>query len=101
MQTYEVTCGFDGYYWGEPADAIERSFTTLRDLQRRGIEIEHLGWTITLDADGSVSEAVARHAAPTEGHVGLLTVEARLPVSGIRRVERQESDGDDEIAIPA
>lgn len=88
MNTYEVTYRFDGFYWGEPAAALKRSFTALGSLQDRDGEVEHLGGTLTLDADGTLSKAVIRYAAPTEGHVGRLVVEARLPVSGIRRLDR-------------
>jgi hypothetical protein len=87
MPTYEVTCRFDGHYWGEPAAAVERSVETVADLRDRDVEIDHRGGELTLDADGTVASAVLRYTAPTEGHVGWLTVDARLPVSGIRRVE--------------
>lgn len=102
MPLYELTCVFEGHVPGGATEAIERSFVTLDELQARGIEIRCRGATVGLDADGAVSEAVARYAAPTEGHVALLTVEARLPVSGIRRVERERStDADrDPTAVP-
>lgn len=87
MPTYEVTYTFDGYYSGTPTEVLERSFGTLANLQAEGIDIEHLGGTVTLGADGTVSEGTARYAAPTEGHVGWLAVHASLPISGIRRIE--------------
>lgn len=103
MPHYEVAYGFEGHVPGDSTEVIERSFSTLDELQARGIEISCRGATVDLDADGAVSEVVARYAAPTEGHVALLTVEARLPVSGIQRVERERSaDTDrDPTAVPA
>lgn len=95
MPTYEVTYTFEGHYSGTPTEVLERSFETLASLQAEGIDIEHLGGTVTLGADGTVSEGTARYAAPTEGHVGWLAVHASLPISGIRRIEppRQTPDG--------
>ena len=92
MPTYEVTYTFDGHYSGTPTEVIERSFETLAYLQAQEVEIEHLGGTVTLGADGTVTEGTARYAAPTQGHVGWLTVHARLPVSGIRRIEPLNTD---------
>lgn len=92
MPTYEVTYTFDGHYFGTPTEVIERSFETLAYLQAQKIEIKHLGGTVTLSADGTVSEGTARYAAPTEGHVGWLAVHARLPISGIRRIESPSTD---------
>lgn len=92
MPTYEVTYTFDGHYSGTPTEVIERSFETLAYLQAGNVEIEHLGGTVTLNADGTVSEGTARYAAPTEGHVGWLAVHASLPISGIRQVESPDTD---------
>ncbi|MBS3761251.1 MAG: hypothetical protein KGY43_07275 [Halodesulfurarchaeum sp.] len=95
MSTYEITYTFEGHYSGTPTEVLERSFETLANQQAEGIDIEHLGGTVTLGADGAVSEGTARYAAPTEGHVGWLAVHASLPISGIRRIEppRQTPDG--------
>jgi hypothetical protein len=87
MPTYEVAYTFEGHYSGTPTGVLERSFESLAYLQAQQIEIEHLGGTVTLGADGTVSEGTARYAAPTEGHVGWLAVRASLPISGIRRIE--------------
>lgn len=92
MPTYEVTYTFDGHYTGTPTEVIERSFETLADLQAQTNEITHLGGTVTLSADGTISEGTSRYAAPTEGHVGWLAVRARLPIGGIRRVESPSTD---------
>jgi hypothetical protein len=92
MPTYEVTYTFDGYYSGTPTEVLERSFETLAALQAREVEIEHLEGTVTLGANGRVSEGTARFAAPTEGHVGWLAVHARLPISGIRRIDSPSTD---------
>ena len=93
IQTYEVTYCFEGHYWGTQRDTILRAFSVLDELRARGVDIEHLGGTITLDSDGTLSEVSFRYAAPTEGHVGWLSTLARLPVSGIRRIELQTSSG--------
>ncbi|MEF8825194.1 MAG: hypothetical protein V5A27_02460 [Halapricum sp.] len=87
MSTYEITYTFEGHYSGTPTKVLERSFETLANLQAEGIDIKQLGGTVTLGADGAVSEGTARYAAPTEGHVGWLAVRASLPISGIRRIE--------------
>lgn len=87
MPTYELTYTFDGHYSGTPSEVIERAFEMLAAFQANEVAIEHLGGTVTLDADGTISEGTARYAAPTEGHVGWLAVRAHLPISGIRRVE--------------
>lgn len=92
MPTYEVSYTFDGYYSGTPTEVIEGSFETLAALQAKEVDIEHLGGTVTLGANGVVSEVTARYAAPTEGHVGWLAVHARLPISGIRRIDAPSTD---------
>ena len=92
MPTYEVTYTFDGYYSVTPTNVLERSFETLAALQANEVEIEYLGGTVTLGANGTVSEGTARYAAPTEGHVGRLAVHARLPISGIRRIDSPSPD---------
>lgn len=92
MPTYEVTYTFDGHCSGTPTEVIERSFETLAALQADGVEIEHLGGTVTLGADGTLSAGTVRYAAPTEGHVGWLAVQALLPISGIRRIDPPSSD---------
>jgi len=94
-QIYEVAYCFRGHYWGTQRDAILRAFVALDELRSRGIDIEHLGGTITLESDGTLSDVTSYYAAPTQGHVGWLTMLARLPVSGIRRVERPISSGVD------
>jgi hypothetical protein len=95
MPTYEVTYTFDGHYSGTPPEVLERSFETVANLHAEVEDIEYLGGTVTLGADGTISEGTARYAAPTEGHVGWLAVRASLPISGIRRIEppRQTPDG--------
>ena len=92
MPTYELTYAFDGHCSGTPAEVIEGTFETLAALQADGVGIEHLGGTITLGANGTISEGTARYAASTEGHVGWLAVRARLPISGIRRIESPDAD---------
>jgi len=92
MPTYEVTYTFDGHCPGTPAEVIDRSFEALADLQARDVEVEHLGGTIRLGADGTPSGGTARYAAPTQGHVGWLAVSARLPIGGIRRLDPSRRD---------
>jgi hypothetical protein len=91
MPTYEVTYSFDGHCSGSPTEVIERFCKPQAYLRSQTVEINHLGGTVTLDADGTVSEGTARYTAPTEGHVGWLAVHARLPISGIRRVDSPNS----------
>ena len=50
MPTYEVTYTFEGHYSGTPTEVLERYFGTLANLQAEGIDIEHLGGTVTLGA---------------------------------------------------
>jgi hypothetical protein len=91
MPTYEVTYMFDGHYSGTPAEVIERSFEALAALQAHEVDIEHLGGTVTLGANGTVSDCTSRYSAPTEGHVGWLAVRALLPISGIRRLDAPDT----------
>lgn len=94
MPTYEATYTFGGHTTYDRADSMERLLAVVDDFQNDGVDLAHLGTTVTLDAAGRVERAVSRYRASTERYVGWHGWVAQLPVSGIRRLapsERPES----------
>lgn len=87
MPTYEATYTFDGHSTHGRADSMERLLSTLDELQDAGVDLEHLGTTVTLDETGRIERAVSRYRALTERYVGWHGWLAQLPVSGIRRLD--------------
>lgn len=87
MPTYETTYAFAGLPAHRRAVAIERLLKTVEELEAGGVDIEHLGTTVRLDATGRIERAVSQYRAPAERYVGWHGWLAELPVSGIRRLE--------------
>ena len=87
LTTYEVTCSFDGPAGPTPGIAIDRVLDTTNTMREEGVEIYHRDTTISSTGENANRIMVSRFAAPTEGIVGWHLFRARVPVSGIKRVE--------------
>jgi hypothetical protein len=87
MPTYEITCTIGGWDCDSAGEAVDRSLDALDSLRDEGVDIEHDRSTIRAAEDGTATEVVTRLSAPTAGTVGRHVCLARLPASGIRRVD--------------
>lgn len=91
MPTYEATYTFGGHTTHGRADSMERLLAAVDEFQDDGVDLDHLGTTVTLDATGRVELVVSRYRASTQRYVGWHGWVAQLPVSGIRRLESTEA----------
>ncbi|MFD1512010.1 hypothetical protein [Halomarina rubra] len=87
MPVYEAHYTFSDAQGGRQQATMNHAMTVLGEFQADGVPIRHLGTTLSFDAAGVPTDAVARFDAPTVGTVGWYCYLAELPISGFRRVE--------------
>lgn len=91
LRRYAVTYAFTDYMRGESRDVPLLITETIAAMRHDGIDIEFLGATQEIDAEGRLTEVTARYAAPSKGTIGRLNCRACLPASGPPRSERSDT----------
>jgi len=79
---YAVTYAYNGYLRGAHGNATATITETASTMQSEGIDIEFLGATLVVDADGQLVEVTARYSAPSRGTIARLNCRACLPACG-------------------
>jgi len=90
---YAVTYAFNGYLRGAHGNATSQICDTASTMQCEGIDVEFLGATLEVDADGQLIEVTARYLAPTRGTIAQLNCRACLPACGPPRATDRQPAG--------